>query len=152
MNELRLEVFFANALQIATSPTTVGKRTITIYHSGIKVTAEGDHVMYTLAIGFQVKMQVAYFDSAGNPATVDGNVLWTSSDDDLASVTPDPDDSTIVTVASLSQLGQVQITATADADLGAGKRQLITTADIEIVAGEAVTGTISPVGEATPIP
>jgi hypothetical protein len=40
----------------------------------------------------------------------------------------------------------VQITATADADLGAGVRNLVTVCDITIVAGEAVAGTIAPIG------
>ena len=50
------------------------------------------------------------------------------------------------------ELGQVQITATADADLGEGTRELVTLMDVTIVAGEAVAGVIQPLGEATPIP
>jgi len=67
-------------------------------------------------------------------------------------VTPQTGDSTIVTVVPVGPTGQIQITATADADLGAGVRNLVTVCDIQIVAGEAVAGTISPVGAPTPKP
>ena len=43
------------------------------------------------------------------------------------------------------------MTATADADLGEGVRRLTTVCDIEVVAGEAVSGTIQPVGEPEPV-
>jgi hypothetical protein len=67
-------------------------------------------------------------------------------------VSTDADDSTICTVEPLGPLGQVQVIATADADLGTGRRALITTIDIDIVSGEAVAGTIAPVGESVPLP
>ena len=48
------------------------------------------------------------------------------------------------------ETGTAQITATADADLGEGVRELITLLDVNVVAGEAVAGTISVVGSAQP--
>ena len=108
--------------------------------------------MYTLPVDKMVKMQVSYVDSEGNPAAIDGNVSWSSSDDTIVSVTPETGDSTIVTVFPEGPVGQVQITATADADLGTGVRNLVTVCDISIVAGEAVAGTIAPVGDAVPKP
>lgn len=120
--------------------------------SRFKITLEGSHVMYNLPVGMQVQMQVAYVDSGGNAAAVDGDVTWESSDPAIATATVDAADSTIVTVTPVGPAGQVQVTATADADLGSGVRELITIADITVVAGEAVAGTISPVGAATPIP
>jgi hypothetical protein len=48
-------------------------------------------------------------------------------------------------------VGQAQVTATCDADLGDGVRELITLCDIEVVGGEAVAGTIQPVGEPDPL-
>jgi hypothetical protein len=43
------------------------------------------------------------------------------------------------------------VSASADVDLGTGVKQLVTTADIGLVAGEAVSGTIQPVGDAVPV-
>jgi hypothetical protein len=122
---------------------------IAVTYDRFTLTAKG-HVMYTLPVDKMVKMQVSYVDAEGNPAAVDGDVEWTSSDESICTVTPETGDSTIVAVVPLGPVGQVQITATADADLGSGTRELITVADISIVAGEAVAGTISPVG--TPMP
>lgn len=106
---------------------------------------------YTLPNGFEVAVQVTYIDKSGNPATVDGNVTWASSDETIAIVDVGTD-TTTSTVASVGTLGTAQITATADADLGEGTRNLITTFDVTVVAGEAVAGTIAPTGAATPIP
>lgn len=107
---------------------------------------------YTLASGTQVHLQVNYVDAAGNPAVVDGDVAWASSNPSVADVVVDVADSSKATVRALGPTGQVQVTATADADLGAGVRQLVTPLDVSVAAGEAVAGTIAPVGPAEPIP
>lgn len=106
--------------------------------------------MYTLSADMAVKMQVSYVDASNNPATVDGPVQWSSSDSTIATVAVDPNDSTIVTVSPVGPVGQVQVTAIADADLGAGVTNLTTISDISIVAGQAVTGSIEPVGSPFP--
>ena len=81
---------------------------------------------------------------------VDGPVVWTSSDDNILNVTVDPSDSSLCTVQSLTTVGQAQVVATADADIGTGVKTLVTTMDVSVVAGEAVAGTITPVGSASP--
>lgn len=107
---------------------------------------------YTLPVGKQVEVQVSYVDAAGNPATVDGLVAWDSSDTSIVDVLADDADSTLAVVRAEGKTGQCQVTATADADLGAGTKSLVTTMDVSCVAGEAVAGTISPVGEPVDIP
>lgn len=146
-----INIAFTTPLRVV-HEQAVGKQTITITLGKFIVKTEGQHVMYTLPVGRQVQMQVGYVDAGGNPAAVDGAVAWASSDDAIATVDVDDADSTIVTVVPVGAVGQVQITATADADLGTGVRTLITVADIEIVAGEAIAGTISPVGEPSQLP
>jgi hypothetical protein len=149
---IELCLSFANALQICKieSPPQIAS-VLTITYDRFTITAKGD-VMYTLPVDMLVKMQVAYVDAEGNPAAIDGPVAWASSDETVVTVTPETGDSTIVTVVPVGPTGQIQITATADADLGAGVRNLVTVCDIQIVAGEAVAGTISPVGAPTPKP
>jgi hypothetical protein len=148
----RIEISFVNPLQVCRvdAPPPI-LALLTINYGRFTITAKGD-VMYTLPVDMLVQMQVAYVDSENNPAAIDGPVAWSSSDDTLATVTPDGTDSTLVTVTPVGPVGQVQITATADADLGAGVRNLVTVADIQLVAGEAVAGTITPVGAPTPKP
>jgi hypothetical protein len=152
MNEQRVEIVFASPLRIVTEPPPQqGRQRITITFDRFKITTEGDHVMYTLPVDKLVSVQVAYVDAQGNPATVDGAVVWASSDDTLLTVSVDAEDSTICTVTPVGEAGQAQVSATADADLGDGIRELITLCDIEVVAGEAVAGTIQPLGDPQPI-
>lgn len=106
---------------------------------------------YTLPSGMQVGAQISYVDVNGNPATVDGVVTWTSSDATVVSVMADAQDSTLCTIAAIGPVGAAQVQASADADLGAGSRTIVTLLDVTVVAGEAVAGTITITGEATPI-
>jgi hypothetical protein len=108
--------------------------------------------MYSLAVGNQVPVKVTYVDAGGNPAKIDGEVAWASSDDTIAVVFVSSVDSSEAIIRPVGPVGQVQIIATADADLGAGVRNIITPMDITIVAGEAMSGTIEPTGPAVPIP
>jgi len=122
---------------------------VTLRCGAFSITARGDDMAYTLASGMQVHLKVSYVDAAGNPAAVDGPVAWSSSDTTIASVTAESD--TTALVKTVGPVGQVQISATADVDLGAGVKELITPMDLTVAAGEAVAGTISPVGPAEPV-
>lgn len=124
---------------------------ITVRYRGLTLTAWGDGMSYKLPNDNQIQVQVAYVDSHGNPAAIDGEVTWDTSDSNIATVETDTADSTRATVVPNGQVGQVQVTCTADADLGEGTREIITTMDVDVVAGEAVAGTITPVGPPTPI-
>ncbi|MBR0879614.1 hypothetical protein ACVMGC_001012 [Bradyrhizobium barranii subsp. barranii] len=152
MNEQRIEIVFAGPLWImeVSEPPKI-HALLTIKYGDFIIRADGDKVMYTLPVDKMTSMQVSYVDAQNNPAEIDGEVVWASSDDDILVVTTDPADSTICSVTPGGQVGQAQVTATADADLGQGTRQLITVCDIEVVAGEAVAGSIQPLGEPQPI-
>jgi hypothetical protein len=125
---------------------------VTLTCERFSVTARGDDMAYTLPADKQVAIKVSYVDANNNPAVVDGEVVWASSDGLIATVTANAADSKQATIVPGSSVGQAQITATADADLGAGIRELITTMDLTVVGGEAVAGTIEPVGAPTPKP
>lgn len=122
---------------------------VKLTYDQFSVTAKGD-AMFTLPDDKKVVVQVAYVDAKGHPAKVDGVVTWSSSDDTVVAVDVDAADSTKATVRPTDALGQVQVTAKADADLGAGVREIITTLDVEVVAGDAVKGVIQPVGDPVP--
>jgi hypothetical protein len=150
----RVEIVFANVLkfmEVADEPLQRGHSEIRITFDQFVITAEGEHVMYTLPVDHTVKMQVSYVDAAGNPATIDGAVVWQTSDASIVGVNVDPSDSSICRAVPAGALGQAQITATADADLGSGVRALLTTCEIEVVGGEAVAGSIQPVGDPEPV-
>lgn len=151
----RVEIIFGNVLKImevAEVPLLPSRQQLlTIAFDQFIITAEGDHVMYNLPIDHTVKMQVSYVDAAGNPAQVDGEVEWFPANPEIAAIEVDPNDGTICKVMPVS-IGRTQVSAKADADLGEGVRELLTICDIMIVAGEAVAGSIQPVGEQEPIP
>src|SRR5262245_29526133 len=123
----------------------------TIRYRDFTIRARAKDMAYKLPSGMQVDVQVSYVDTNGNPAEVDGEVTWDSSHAGTLEVEVDRGDSTKATIKAIGPVGQAQVTATADADLGTGTRELITPMDVEVVAGEAVSGTIAPVGEAKPI-
>jgi hypothetical protein len=124
---------------------------VTVTYEGFTATAKGDHMAYTLPVDHFITVQVAYVDAGGNPAAIDGDVTWTSSNPTIAVAEPDPGDDTICKVTPTGALGSAQVVAQADADLGQGVRTLLTTLDVTLVAGEAVAGVINVVGDPEPI-
>jgi hypothetical protein len=149
---MRLKVEFVTPLKIEMIPppsSPVGC-VVTSTIDGFSVTARGNHMVYKLPDDKDLKVGVQYVDAKGHPAEIDGDVEWTTSDDMIVNVGVQAGDSTQALIHPGANLGQAQITATADADLGAGVTEVICTFDVEIVAGSAVSGTITPVGD--PIP
>lgn len=104
---------------------------------------------YTLQNDMQVLLQVQFQDVDGNPAKVDGDPVWSSSDDLVASITPAAGNPFLATLLGTG-MGNAQVIVEADADTGDGVRSLVCTLDVTIIAGEAVGGVISPAGEPSP--
>lgn len=76
-------------------------------------------------------------DAKGNPAKVDGVPEWTTSNPAVCSINPAPDGITAMCVAT--DLGDTQVSCTADADLGAGTRPITGILDVSIRPAEAVS-------------
>jgi hypothetical protein len=127
-------------------PAPQGETVVTVTYEGFTAIAKGNHMAYTLPAGKLIALEISYIDGFGNPAVVDGVVAWESSNPDLVPVEPDPDGK-LCTVSAPGAVGTAQVKATGDADLGGGVREIITLFDIQVVAGEAVAGTIMPVGD-----
>jgi hypothetical protein len=152
------EISIQARIQITPGPPAGPLVRITSTYGGITHTHTGAQAMsYTLPNDKTVKLQIAYVDAHGNPAAVDGVISWDSSNPDIAAVESLPvaqgaaGGSTVQLVPG-SSIGNCQISATADADLGEGVRELVTLLDVTVVGGEAVAGVITPVGEPTPKP
>jgi hypothetical protein len=154
--KIKAEIGFANPLTIIVqnaSPPAPSKAGVMVTSKCDGITVKGmAPIMYTLPDDKQVEVQVAYVDAKGHPASVDGEVDWTTSDQAICNIAVNPDDSTKVMLTPAANLGTAQITATADADLGEGVTEIITILDVQIVGGQAVSGTIAPTGEQQPIP
>jgi len=147
-----IEIKVDATIKISVPEAATGCAVLKASYGGITSIYTGaKKIMYTIRNDQQVGLQIGYVDGDGNPASVDGNVVWESSDDSIASINVvSPDGMTVTLVAESN--GQCQIKATADADLGAGVRELITLLDVTVVSGEAVAGVITPQGEAGPKP
>jgi hypothetical protein len=89
-----------------------------------------------------VSAQVSFVTAKGNPAPVEGDVVWTSSDESVATVVADATDTKKAVVTAVAP-GVAQITAVADADMDVGEvREVTASGAIEVVAAEAQTAEI----------
>lgn len=86
----------------------------------------------------KVRLEVNPLNKAGNPAKIDGDPVWSSSDPSIITIeaTPDPK---VVFAVTTGTLGLAQVNVKADADLGAGVREIASVLDVEVIASEAVT-------------
>lgn len=146
-----LELVLGGTLTMVARKKVKIRALVTVTYQRFQITAWGDDMAYTLPANHQVEVQVKYVDDDGNPATVDGDVVWATSDEHIATVEVDAENSTKATISQAHSVGAVQITATADADLGQGTRELVTLMDVTVIPGEAVAGNIEPTGAPTPI-
>lgn len=90
----------------------------------------------------QFTASVSAVDARGNPATLDGPVVWEISDAALLTLNVSEDG--VATVLAAGPLGSGQLKVTADADLGAGIKTLTGILDVTVVGGEAVSLTVVP--------
>lgn len=79
----------------------------------------------------------APLDGAGNPASLE-SVTWASSNEAVLTVVASADGFSAVATA-VGPLGTAQITATADAEFGAGVTNLTAIGDVEVIASQAVS-------------
>lgn len=91
----------------------------------------------------QVRLSVAFTTAAGNPARVDGVPAWESSDPSVIEIVDVAADGMSCTARTVGPLGSVQVSVKADADLGAGVREVAAVDTIEVMAAEAVSASIS---------
>lgn len=91
----------------------------------------------------KVEFSVSAVSAAGNPASLDGAPVWTSSDDSVLTLVVSEDGLTCEAVTT-GKLGVAQVKVVADADLGEGVTSLTGVLDVEVVASQAVNLEIKP--------
>jgi hypothetical protein len=104
---------------------------------------EGEQMALTLTSVQKAGLSVSAVDAKGNPAAVE-SVVYETSDPAIVTVTADATDQTLATILAVGPLGNVQITVTADADIGEGVTALTGLLDVIVVAAEAVALSIAP--------
>jgi hypothetical protein len=95
-----------------------------------------------LKVTQKLPLFVAFTDSKGNVASVDGMPSWAVSDEALATLEVGADGLSAV-VVPVGALGSFKVQVKADADLGEGVKEIIGEMDIDLMGGEAVAVNIS---------
>lgn len=108
---------------------------ISVFINNLKIQT----TMFQLKDDQQVKVKISAVDKKGQPATFEkGSVKFTSSDENVATVVPNPDDETEVTVVA-GLPGVANITVEADSDLGEGVKTLNGASGVEVISGDAAS-------------
>lgn len=93
---------------------------------------------------------VTFTDVRGNPAEIDGSPIWSVSNEELLGIETSNDEFTAY-ITALGPVGHAQVVVTADARIGEETSEIKGILDIDIVASEAVSATITP-SEPTDMP
>jgi hypothetical protein len=108
--------------------------------------------MQQLRKGWEIPVTVRYYDDQGDDAEVEGQPAWTAEDETILAfedwdVTTDGPAPTIGFVKWIQGIGSVGATSkfriTADADLGSGVEEVIVEDTIQIVSGQATSGSVA---------
>ncbi len=85
-----------------------------------------------------VTATIALKGAGGKPAKVDGALAWAASDDTKVTITPDATTGLTARIDAVGPDGTVDITATGDADLGAGVQTIFAKGTLTIDLGGAI--------------
>lgn len=90
----------------------------------------------------EVELTAEFKTAAGNPGKIDGVPVWSASNPGILSIVVS-DDGLQALVRTTGALGDSQVSVSADADLGAGVRQVTAVLDVTVQAAEVVTAGIA---------
>ena len=85
----------------------------------------------------EVNLSVTPVSKAGNAVAVE-TPMWSSSDPLVIEIQVDEKDPLKVLVKTTGKIGSAQVQFSCDARIGEGVSPLLSTLDVEVVAGEAV--------------
>lgn len=108
------------------------------WFTGVNSFTEG--FMTRLTTEEQVTVVVQPVTRGGHPAKIDGDVVFTSSDDAVATVTSTGQFGAMVKAVGV---GAAQITASFDGDMGEGTRSIVLSGAVEVVDAEAENGVLT---------
>ena len=97
----------------------------------------------TMSAGSRATVSVEWRDTSGHTVKVDGPTKWVSSVPGTVECTPSTGNPQIANLFAPGPIGNSQIQATADADLGEGQKAVTATLDVTVIAGQAVGGDIT---------
>lgn len=104
---------------------------------------EGENMAATMQAGSRATVSVEWKDTSGHIVKVDGPTSWASSVPGTVQCTVSTGNPQIANLHAPGPVGSAQIQATADADLGEGKKAITATLEVSVIAGEAIGGDIT---------
>lgn len=97
----------------------------------------GEIEMLTMTDSQQAVLTIKPVDKKGKPAQLDGVPVWTSSNTEVATVTPETKGLSVVVTGLVP--GDATISVSADGDLGEGIKEIAGTLEVTVTSGAAVT-------------
>ena len=137
----KLHISFDTPLRVVLEQPQRPYRAIITFQIGDLVFS-GENMSNTMQAGTRATVSVEWKDKGGQTVKVDGPTKWDSSDPSVCQATVSTGNPQIANLYAPGPIGKVQVHATADADLGDGVRAVTATTDVEVIAGEAVSGDI----------
>lgn len=138
--------YFTGLFDQVLAAVTTGPAVKLIFHATLEDQDLGEITMIQLTDTQKVTLSIQPVDAKGNPALVDGAPTWNSSDPSIITVVPSADGLSAVASAAgplTADGASVQVSVTADADLGAGVETISGTMDVTVVASKAVSVAIN---------
>ncbi len=96
-------------------------------------------------------VSIAFEDSKGKPAKVDGVPVWAASNPNVIDVLTPAADGMSATIHILDNVDVSQLTVTADVDMGSGVTNTDFVDSVSVIAGDAVAANFT-FGAVTPDP
>lgn len=140
---MRLRVFFETPLVVVHTNADLREPAATIAFQVGNLIFKGENMAGTMQVGTRATVSVEWKDTGGHTVKVDGPTKWESSDDTMVQCTASTGNPQIANLFAPGPVGNCQIHATADADLGEGVKSVTATIDITVISGEAVGGDIT---------
>lgn len=99
-------------------------------------------VKVLIKVNQSLPLSIGITDKAGNPAAVDGAPAWSLTDPSLGSLDV-AGDGMSAAFTPAGKTGELKVQVSADADLGAGVKQIVGELDLQITGGDAATIALS---------
>jgi hypothetical protein len=108
-------------------------------------------IMSDLRRGWQFRRHAEYRDDSNATAAVQGDPVWASTDPAIIKLvaTDDPFEIIVQAVGAVGM--EAEVSATADADLGAGVEPVVIRGMVHVISGQATSGSFDD-SEPEPIP
>lgn len=141
--ELIIQRLLLEAIVANTTPPPLAAHILFMVSLGDRYFEGVDQMKQIIKATEEFDVSLAFQDSLGNPAQVEGVPTWENSNETAIMLTV-AENGLSATVSAIGTPGTGQISVTADADLGEGTTNIVGTLDVEVLSGEATVIQLNP--------